>query len=370
MPNYRRLEEKEISEIAAEYFQGRKKHSISQDVPTLVLVGGQPGAGKSAASEIARSELRQKGGFIHVDADRLRAKIDLGNSKPTSTETQVDAGKLAIRLRSIAIAERRNIVEEGTFRNSEIVAKFIDGSKREGYSVEMLAVATPREESVLGIYQRYELQHALGALNPRFVAETYHDEAMSGFVRSVAQNERNFDRFRVVDRNGSVLYDSVSKGRHIGTAASVLAKVQRVGDGRLVAIASAWQLVQAKAASRGAEPGHLARIASNIEEVTAMQKGRIHAHALRELKSHFKALDADPRFHRHSNSELGKVAYYRGMHEKAQTFAGGSTDFKAFDAAFSDRSKVRDLPKVEDSAAQLLQRTSRTMPSIDDGCSI
>src|SRR6218665_1049949 len=79
-------------------------------------------------------------------------------------------------------------------------AKFVQGLRERGYKVELFALATPREESLLGIYQPHELQHAAGGANPRFVSEKYHDEAMQGFESTLARTAAQLDRVRVADR--------------------------------------------------------------------------------------------------------------------------------------------------------------------------
>ncbi len=67
---------------------------------------------------MVKAELTMQGGCVHVDADRMRERIRVGDSKPTSEQTQADAGRLVAVLRDQAIQGCRNIVEEGTFRGS------------------------------------------------------------------------------------------------------------------------------------------------------------------------------------------------------------------------------------------------------------
>lgn len=111
MPAYVPLSDAEVGEIALAYFSGRQAKTQAQEHPTILLVGGQPGAGKSAAAAVARSELVAQGGFIHVDADRMRERIRIGDSKPPSEQTQADAGRLVTSLRELATQGRRNVVE-------------------------------------------------------------------------------------------------------------------------------------------------------------------------------------------------------------------------------------------------------------------
>ncbi|MDR1935716.1 MAG: zeta toxin family protein [Candidatus Accumulibacter sp.] len=271
MSSYKPLSQETVREITTEYFAERKDKGHAQVEPVLVLVGGQPGAGKTAAGHMARAELARRGGYVHVDADRMRRKIDTGGTRPSSEETQADAGRLSTELRRIAVLEKRNIIEEGTLRNAEVAGAFLDAMKKEGYKAELLAVATPREESLVGIYQRYEKQHAQGTENPRFVTERYHDEAMQGFEKTLAQNESKLDRVRVIDRNGQVLYDSADTGKRHASALQALQEGQKLTDRKLYDIDQSWSFIKEAAARRSADRDYLATIEGHQERIADMQ---------------------------------------------------------------------------------------------------
>jgi UDP-N-acetylglucosamine kinase len=366
MNEYKPLSAEEVREIAAKYFQERQAKSVPQEQPTMVLVGGQPGAGKSAAAAAVRGELAQQGGYIHVDADRMREQIRIGNTKPTSEQTQADAGRLVQSLRLQATENRRNIVEEGTYRNPEGAAKFVEGIKAKGYSVEMLAVATSREESLLGIHQRYEMQHAAGAPNPRFVPEKYHDEALQGFDNTIARG--SFDRIRVVNRDGDLLFDSRSAHNSQGSALEALAENRKISDARLPELVKAWGAVEKAATDRNAPSDYLASVSGNAKRLQDMQSERIHAYAMSQVNRNVTALSADDRYSKHTNSELLKAAYFRGFHEKACEFKGIKPDFAKYDNTVSSKSALGQLPEVEGLAGKSVQRNQRTRE--DDGHSL
>ncbi|MGN4224644.1 zeta toxin family protein, partial [Burkholderia gladioli] len=46
--------------------------SREQVAPTAILLGGQPGAGKTALARRAVAELGARGGAVLIDADRMR----------------------------------------------------------------------------------------------------------------------------------------------------------------------------------------------------------------------------------------------------------------------------------------------------------
>jgi len=368
---YRPLSPDEINQTAADYYAARASKTRAQAVPSCVLIGGQPGAGKSAAGFVVRDELSRRGGYVHVDADRLREEIDTRGTRPTSEETQQDAGKLVAALRKNAIDGKRNILEEGTFRSPSGVAAFIDTRKKEGYQVELLAVATPREESLLGIFQRYEKQQAIGTDNPRFVPQTYHDEAMQGFEKTVVQNEKSFDRVRVIDRSGQVLYDSATPDRHESASAIQALKAgQCLSDEKLAAIGKSWELVKEQATTRRASIEYLDAVDLHAQRVNGMLKERIHSHAMTKLDTHFGQLRSDPRFAKHDAADLAKVAYFRGVHEKANAFKGQPPDFASFDAATSDRAIARSLPTVDAIEGHSFERGPARSAAVRDDFSL
>jgi UDP-N-acetylglucosamine kinase len=353
---YQPLSDAEVREIASAYFSDRQAKTQAQDRPTIVLVGGQPGAGKSVAAAAVRSELAAQGGFIHVDADRMRERIRIGDSKPPSEQTQADAGRLVTSLRELAMQGRRNMVEEGTFRNADGAGKFIQSLREQGYRVELVAVATPREESLLGIYQRHELQHAAGSNNPRFIAESYHDEALQGFDSTVARTAAQLDRVRVVNRAGELMYDSRSPRNSQANAVEALAAARAVTDARLNAIGKAWVAVEAAAAGRGAPSGYLDAIAGHGRRIEDMQKARIHDHAMSRLDANAVTLVSDSRFAQHTGGELAKAAYFRGFHEKACEFKGVAPDLNKYDATSANRAMLRQFPDVVELEGSPVQR--------------
>ncbi len=215
---------------------------------------------------MVRDELAKVGGYIHVDADRMRERIDTKGTKPTSQETQADAGRLVGELRSYAVADRRNALEEGTFRDSLAALAFVQARKSEGYRVELVAVATPAAESVLGIYQRHEQQHLSGSHNPRFVPQDYHDKAMQGFEKSVALVAPLVDRSRVITRDGAVLYDSASRDNKHPSAVEALRAGQQLAPERLAAVQNGWALVGELAQARGANHAYLSAVHDNARQ--------------------------------------------------------------------------------------------------------
>jgi hypothetical protein len=122
----------------------------------------------------------------------------------------------------------------------------------QGYKTEFVAVAMYREESLLGIYERFEKQHLNPALNPRFVSEAYHEDALSGFTANFIQDADKFDRSRVVNRDGQTLFESEARGKSSLTAYKALLKGRELTTARADALVQGWMRVKELAERRGA----------------------------------------------------------------------------------------------------------------------
>lgn len=350
------LSDEKVDAIALAYYKKRERKSEAQNNPRMVLVGGQSGAGKSKASSLVRQELGKQGGYIHIDADRMRERIPLDKTKPkpTSEQTQGDAGRLVSALRELAIANRRNFLEEGTFRNPENAERFVADKKAQGYTVEMLAVATPREQSLLGVYHRFEEQHINNEGNPRLVPEKHHDEAFQGFESTLAKVCGSLDRVRVIDRDGNVFFDS--QAHQQGSAVQALKEGRELTDAKLKEIASGWEETRKMAEKRGAPTDYLDTLKTHHERVTTIQKSRIHHHALNQLDANAAILGKDQRYAQHTGRELLKAAYFRGFTEQASEFGGKAQNLAEYDASAADRQTLKKFPEVPDLEGRAVQR--------------
>ena len=181
---YQELSKESIQSIANEFFEDKFHLIEAQDKPKAIFIAGQSGAGKTQAANLVKAELKDNGGYVPVDADRMREKLPTGGIAYPSEQTQKDAGALVSVLRKRLIQERINFFEEGTFRDSESVKQGLVFLKSQGYQVEMVAVATSFEKSLLGIHERYERQLSSGASNPRLVPADYHQKAFDGFTNT------------------------------------------------------------------------------------------------------------------------------------------------------------------------------------------
>lgn len=175
------------TEVRDDIFGG---HTPSGEAPTLVLLGGQPAAGKTRAQEsilaerpelvsITGDDLRR----YHPDYERLVTDGPLGMPSATAP---VSSGLIRLAL-DHALARRLPVLLEGTFRDPAMVAGTATRFADAGYRVEVVAVATPAPVSRLGAEQRY-----LGArnlLSARWTPPDAHETALVGSPVVVAALE-------------------------------------------------------------------------------------------------------------------------------------------------------------------------------------
>jgi len=153
-----------------EYYASNAK---PQDQPIAVIIGGQPGTGKSTIVGRFRHTFKHSG-VVHIDSDELRPfhplqkKQDAINDRLTAVYTGKDAGIWAQKLMNDAVARRLNIIFESPLKNTEKILRQVDMLTSNGYLVDLKVAIVPYDLSLLGAYSRYEKPKAKGGYG-RFV---------------------------------------------------------------------------------------------------------------------------------------------------------------------------------------------------------
>lgn len=186
-----------------------------QEQPKAILLGGQPGSGKSALAAEAIRELRASGGAVVIDADRMREEnprykqLSKEDPQNAADRTHKEAGEWATRLTMVAVENRRNLVVDGTMRSPENIRDLTARLKESGYEVEARVLAVNPETSMTRARLRFEEQVAERGTG-RFVNKEQHDNAYVGMVESVRALERDklTDSVRVYDANQRQIYEN------------------------------------------------------------------------------------------------------------------------------------------------------------------
>lgn len=191
--------------------------ATASTAPRLVVVGGQPGAGKTNAMHAALRDLARYGeGAVYINGDELRpfhpryASLVAEDRSTVADKTGADVGLWVERAIREAAAGRHHAVIETTMRQPDVVRRSAEQFIAQGFRFEMRVVAVHPELSRLAIYDRFNNglndSHAL----PRFTLARYHAEALAAMPKTLEAIGKLAATVRLVDRQGQELYSSAS----------------------------------------------------------------------------------------------------------------------------------------------------------------
>ncbi|MGG5276315.1 zeta toxin family protein [Pseudomonas syringae pv. coryli] len=182
--------------------------SRPQDHPTAIITGGQPGSGKSGITTQAKSELAERGGYVLIDADKLRTFSPLyrpaleANDREAANLTHPDAAGWSKSLTVAGAQGRRNLIIDQTSKDPAAVEHLASQLKGAGYRVELRVMAVNEKISEQRIHTRYEEQKAIQG-HGRFSTAENHQIAYAGVAKTVSQVEQNrsVDALVLMDKN-------------------------------------------------------------------------------------------------------------------------------------------------------------------------
>lgn len=181
-----------------------------------VLLGGQPGAGKSRAAQFA-AELHGRE-LVVINGDDFRRfhpafkRLQRDEPERMASVTQAVSSPLVERAIEHARAHRVSVLVEGTFRDPAVALRTAEAFCEAGFDVHAVAVAVPPEVSRASTLGRYF--ETLGTSQNRWTPPQAHDVAVRGMPSTVEALGRSaaVARFSVVTRDGQVLADNVRAG--------------------------------------------------------------------------------------------------------------------------------------------------------------
>jgi len=198
-------------EILPEYITRDKS---GNENPVAVLLGGQPGSGKSGLLKKNTKLLSEEGGVVPINGDDLRdfhpqyKKLQETDPLNAARLTDHDSGRWVEKLIQAAAERKIHLIIEGTFRNPAVPEKTANMLHEAGYKVEAHLLAVESELIWLGCNQRYESMMDSGS--PRFTTKQAHDAAVEGIPVIVEnlQNRNIVDRLHIENRSGQTLYEN------------------------------------------------------------------------------------------------------------------------------------------------------------------
>jgi len=212
------LPDSELDQVYAERVRsqlfGDGRPSVN---PRLVIVGGQPGAGKTLVTLSAARELGRSGDAVaYINGDELRplhprySALVAADNTTAADKTGTDVGLWVERGIREAAAGRFSSVIETTMRQPEVVRRTAEQFMKAGFEFEMRVVVVDPELSRLAIYERFA--RALGAPGalPRFTLPSYHTDALTQMPATLEAVAKLASVVRLVSRQGQELYSSRS----------------------------------------------------------------------------------------------------------------------------------------------------------------
>lgn len=183
--------------------------------PLTVFLGGQSGAGKTAAIRLLRKEYTetedQRLVYINPD-DYRRFHPDFTKLMETNPLAMSSRTARAVSMWTIMAFEQANrdgypIIVEGTWNTPERIIDQMRQAQEHERMVHMVALATPPALSRLAILERYYNDKAQGK-PARWVSPAFHDRLITALPEHVNQIADSGlpDRFLIVERDGTIGY--------------------------------------------------------------------------------------------------------------------------------------------------------------------
>lgn len=196
--------------------------ATSQEHPKLIILGGQPGAGKGRLADQASLEMGDNA--VTVDPDELRDRHphvkEFRRNEPYewSGRTHADAGAWADELRLAAMTEKKNLIYDTTLSSGDWTLQVIDEAKAKGYDIEVRVVAAHKLESEHGVDKRFT-DNIDRRGHARYVPEGAREAIYDKVPASLDTIHANSDvPIRIFNREGTELYDSRIDPRMPGQA--------------------------------------------------------------------------------------------------------------------------------------------------------
>lgn len=200
--------------------------SQRQERPRAVLLGGQPGSGKTGLAGEALAEFAAsagRGGAVLIDADRMRDyhpdyhALALADPEHAADLLHPVAASWSKQLTQASIDGRRNLVIDGTLRSPDDTARVARVLQQHGYTVEARVMAVPPDVSIAHARLRYE-DLAQRGVPARVVNQKQHDEAYAGVPQSVGrlETEKLVDRLTVYDTYRREVYQNILDRDRLG----------------------------------------------------------------------------------------------------------------------------------------------------------
>lgn len=180
--------EKRFPAVWRKVLANAKARVTAQEKPIGILLGGQPGAGKSHGTRVIRERLN--GNVIVINGDEFRPykqgykELYEQHGKNLANHTGDFSNRMIQKVRDEAIKNRFNFIIEGTFRDVKVPLSELDRFKEHGYKAEVVICTCPKEVSWQSTIMRGDEDLKKGHI-PRYVSKESHDIIVNNLAKNV-----------------------------------------------------------------------------------------------------------------------------------------------------------------------------------------
>ncbi|MEU3955226.1 zeta toxin family protein [Streptomyces achromogenes] len=185
------------------------KGVVRQSRPVVVVVAGQPGAGKTEIADLVQAALDRRGGAVRIGRDlykpvhRRYAELLAADVRTAGVKVRPDTSRWQAGVEAHVRACGFDAVVESALADPQEFRTSSHAYRQAGHRIEVVAVAVAEAWSQLGILDRFLSE-------PRYVSWENHDTCAQQLLTTLAvvEAEHLADRVTVVRRDGTVLYDN------------------------------------------------------------------------------------------------------------------------------------------------------------------
>ncbi|WP_432128078.1 zeta toxin family protein [Streptomyces sp. bgisy082] len=209
------LDEGGHQRVLAEHLPLWTAGAVPQEHPVVVVVAGQPGAGKTTFADLVQAALTRRGGAVRVcrdlykNAHRAYGTFLAADIRTAGVRVRPDTSRWQAGVEEYVRACRFDAVVESALADAGEFRVSSAAYRRSGHRIEVVVVATAEAWSQLGTLDRL-LDAAAAGEDARYVGWDNLDTCMAGLpvTLAVVEAEQLADRVTVVRRDGTVLYDN------------------------------------------------------------------------------------------------------------------------------------------------------------------
>lgn len=280
-----RLSEASHTKIFEKLSQYLKDTTREQDNPKILIISGQPGAGKTALADTLKSAIfKYSVDVASINGDDYREmhpqcrEIFLAHDKEYAQYTDPDARLWTKELLQWASDNKRNIIFESTLRNREPINTTIREIKAKGYEVHIALLAVPKEITRTNIVLRYENAKANPNAIARWTSFEAHEEAYRNIPNTIDYLERNnncIDSIRIFEpsqekpeKSLKEIYNSTASSGSLAKQHLLRSRIKELAAEEKNALTAKQKKILELMAQRKAS-------AKEIDEIQTFFRGRI-----------------------------------------------------------------------------------------------